>query len=535
MNTGLASADILWPKKVSGQEIDDLSKAAEMLMCAIQANTMPVIIGDYDADGITATAILYKLFAYYGITAETVIPRRFTDGYGISERIVSQYRNRLLICVDNGITADDAIRAARRNGNTVVILDHHLPSAELPDANVIVDPHVQPESNGFVDYCAAGICLKLAELMLESTVKLDLWRKASADELLLSLRVLACIGTLADVMPLTGDNRRIVKDGLSIINNDALFLYLHSGIRALLNLADTPYDEDTIKFKIGPILNAPGRLYNGGSTSSLKAVTETDMRQAVEYAGKMREINERRKALTAEWTAVAERKMHAIQDTAYAVVLHLLGIPEGLSGVVAGKIAKEYARPAIVLASSGGLLKGSARSVQGLDLSGLPGLLGPYCVSIGGHAGAAGLSLKPEQLPRLQDELEAFVRESGWTPEQPSLLYDMEIGEVDALRLLREQEQYAPYGEGVEKPVFLLKGFHAEVRHGQPYRFLGPDKSHLKLCGKNLEIIGFSLAEKYSSMGFPQKIDLIGTLMENRFQGNITCQFQAFDMKLPVK
>ena len=177
---------------------------------------MPVVIvGDYDADGVTATAILVKLLHHFGVSPRAIIPRRFTNGYGITHSLVEGISHSLLITVDNGIAAVEPIQAAKAAGNVVLILDHHLPQAEIPPADVIVDPHLHPERNGYEHYCGAGLAYKLAEYLC---------REASSQEkkdLFFDLLVLACLGTLADVMPLTGDNRRLVMSGLAVINRDS--------------------------------------------------------------------------------------------------------------------------------------------------------------------------------------------------------------------------------------------------------------------------------------------------------------------------
>ena len=293
--------DLLSPFPVAPEEVEGIPAAADLIVrCALQGGMPVVIVGDYDADGVTATAILVKLLRHLGVEPETIIPRRFTHGYGITTPLIQGISHSLLITVDNGIAAPEPIRVAKAAGNVVLILDHHLPQAELPPADVIVDPHLHPERNGYEHYCGAGLAYKLAEYLCGEE------EPEEKKKLFFDLLVLACLGTLADVMPLTGDNRRLVMSGLQVINRESWYRQLSPGLRAVLDLASRPYTEDTIKFQTAPILNATGRLFDAGSSSVLKALLETGEAAAVAYAAKMKAINQRRKDLVAQWLAAVE-------------------------------------------------------------------------------------------------------------------------------------------------------------------------------------------------------------------------------------
>ena len=298
--SGLTEEELLSPSHIEPNRIQNIPEAAECIRaCAITQGMPVVIVGDYDADGITSTAILVKLLGHFGVRTKTIIPKRFTDGYGISESLIQGITNSLIITIDNGVSAIEPIRAAKAAGNTVIVLDHHLPQDTLPEADLIVDPHIFPEKNGYEHYCGAGLAYKLAEFLCASE------SSQQKKGLFFDLLVLACIGTLADVVPLTGDNRYLVIAGLQVINHKTWFYQLSSGIQAILNLADRPYDEDTIKFQIAPILNAAGRLYNAGSSSVLKALLSEDDTQSLVFASKMKQINEERKRLVTHWLTIA--------------------------------------------------------------------------------------------------------------------------------------------------------------------------------------------------------------------------------------
>lgn len=205
-----------------------------------------------------------------------------------------------------------------------------------------MDPHLHPERNGYEHYCGAGLAYKLAEYLC---------REASSQEkkdLFFDLLVLACLGTLADVMPLTGDNRRLVMSGLTVINRDSWYQQISPGLKSVLDLSPRPYTEDTIKFQTAPILNATGRLFDAGSASVLKALITTEPAAAAGYAAKMKAINQRRKDLVAQWLAAVEEAA-AGQEEAPILLVRCQGIPEGIVGIVAGKLSEAHQRPCLRL------------------------------------------------------------------------------------------------------------------------------------------------------------------------------------------
>ena len=232
--TGVSPEELINPPKVNPAAIPGLCHAARLIEQSVAAKTPIVIVGDYDADGITSTAImLHLLMALGAASIRYTIPKRFTDGYGLSEKMISNVHDSLIITVDNGIAAAEAIEAAQQQNNRVIVLDHHLPQEIIPSADVLVDPHVDPDKNPFTGYCGAGLSYKLAELMFQ---KLE---GKEAEKQWANITVLACLGTIADVMPMLGDNRRIVKDGLHVMNDEAALQMLTPGlqqVRQILSL-----------------------------------------------------------------------------------------------------------------------------------------------------------------------------------------------------------------------------------------------------------------------------------------------------------
>lgn len=515
--------ELLAPCPVPPEAIDGIPAAADLIVrCALQGDMPVVIVGDYDADGVTATAILVKLLHHFGVSPRAIIPRRFTNGYGITHSLVEGISHSLLITVDNGIAAVEPIQAAKAAGNVVLILDHHLPQAEIPPADVIVDPHLHPERNGYEHYCGAGLAYKLAEYLC---------REASSQEkkdLFFDLLVLACLGTLADVMPLTGDNRRLVMSGLTVINRDSWYQQISPGLKSVLDLSPRPYTEDTIKFQTAPILNATGRLFDAGSASVLKALITTEPATAAGYAAKMKAINQRRKDLVAQWLAAVEEAA-AGQEEAPILLVRCQGIPEGIVGIVAGKLSEAYQRPAFVfsdIASAPGLLRGSGRTYGDFDLSPLIPVVTPFAESAGGHAGAAGITVSEGQYGPMEQAITQWAQDNRPPAADDTLYYDLDVTEADLPAVLSVLKAHAPYGPGAEKPVLALRGLRLQTRGGQCYRLMGKGHEHLKLFGQVSDAVGFDLTAAYLDLGCPGTVDLLGVVEENQFLGKTSLQFQ---------
>ena len=346
--------------------------------------------------------------------------------------------------------------------------------------------------------------------------------------LFFDLLVLACLGTLADVMPLTEDNRYLVTQGLRIINHDGWYPQLSSGLRAVLNLAQRPYDEDTIKFQIAPILNAAGRLYNAGSTSVLKALLSQDEAQAAGFAAKMQQINERRKTLVTQCLEQAQVAASYRADDPILIIC-CEGIPEGIIGILAGKLSEAYQKPAFVfspIASLSGILKGSGRSYGDYDLFPLLQVVAPYVETAGGHTGAAGISVAQESYEEMAAAIQAYAVEHPPAEPDDSLYYDLELREEELPLALNELKALAPYGPGVEKPVLMVRDYQLLPKGYHSHRLMGRSNEHIKLFGTQSDAVGFHLSQTYQELGSPECVDLLGTVGENRFQGRTTLQFQ---------
>lgn len=518
-NTGMPADIFLDDTRVP--RLHNLEETAKMIRKYLSEHANPnvIIVGDYDADGDTSTSIMYWTFKALRVTPKIRIPRRFSEGYGMSVKIIEELPDSdgLIITVDNGISSSDAVTLAKKKGYTVIVTDHHLPPVDdagnmmLPPADIILDPHVYPEKSEFEDYCGAGIAYRLAQELLPGVN-------------LVQLLVLASIGTVSDVMPLVGANRRLVKDGLAAINKRKCV----PGLNALLEKLKADHlNEDDYGFTLGPIFNASGRLFDDGAMRVIDILTSgSDNTELPAKAEKLIDVNNVRKGLVREGVALAET---FISEKRPIVISHE-SFHEGIIGIIAGHLCEKYDCPVIVFTKSNtqqGVLKGSGRSNEThlknvLDKvhskTGDSVLLG-----YGGHAGAAGLSIRETELHTFT---KVFAEECGEISSSKSqVMYDLELTDEKKLFSITEElKVYAPYGEGNPKIIFH-KVF--DVLEGQ-YRVIG-DGTHFMIKLPDITLMGFGMREKYEAMCKPTKIECIGHITENWYNNNLSYTFEIID------
>lgn len=521
--SGQTELELLSPDTVPPDCVDGIPEAARATQFAIE-NKIPVkIVGDYDVDGITSTAILTKLLNYYGVEPSTYIPKRFTDGYGVSERILAGVKNTLIITVDNGIAAGDVLDKAVEEGrNGVVVLDHHLPDGREPkNAIAVVDPYLHPDLNEFTEYCGAGLAFKLAEYMLLDEPL------ATAEKLLNDIQVLACFGTIADSMPLIGDNRRIVMDGIALVNSGRAML--SQGISQLLTIGcnGSEFSVETVSYNIAPLINAPGRLYNAGGTSSLKMLMCDDPIEAQTYGAKMVQINKQRQTQVNTWMKKIQETLSKSTEEIAPVVVFEPEMPEGLVGLVAGKLASTYHCPAIVMVQGeNGIVKGSARTYGEFHIKDMLDTMSSLFTTYGGHAGAAGISLMQSDIEEFRQKVRAYFKDYQTSGGGEYILYDVVLAPEDVPAALEVIKKYQPLGQGVPNPVCRINQFSVDA----PF-YMGADKSHIKFPGQNFAAVAFGMAGQYVQQGEPKSIDMVGTIGENTFQGRTTTQIMLQDFK----
>lgn len=526
--TGMNEQELLNDVKV--YHINNMQEAMALFTDAVIKRYMIIFHTDYDGDGINCANIARNLASILGITdsVKVVVPRRFSDGYGVQVRHVEAYAEwgcKFLILADNGIAAIEPVKRAKELGMKVIILDHHekfvndQKEVVLPDADVLCDPHVTGAD--FVDYCGAG----LMYIFANSIVSTCPWLSDGAKEKFHAVTsVYAAIGTIADVVSLTGENRRIVKAGIK----NALAGRASTGMMELLKDANM-LDRITapqMAFFLCPMFNAYGRLDDGGSAEVSDATSYMGVHdESIENnCQTIKDKNEERKKLAEEAFARAVDYINAnnLQNERFIVFVDEDG-SAGINGLTAGKITEKYRRPSIVVSPTidDNILKGSGRSRYWANLKKILDQSNEFIEKYGGHPGACGITLT-------RDKINDFIKAvNDLTPEAPAeeqsdiILYDKECRVVNLRKMFEETEKYQPFGEGNPEIVFRIddidivgkKRYRAEgVDY---YQFMGANKQHVKLFANGFQLIWFGGAEEYKKMGCPLKVSVLGTLNEN--------------------
>lgn len=431
--------------------LKDMDKAVERILRAIDGGETIVVFGDYDVDGVTATALLYQHLKGMGATVKCMLPSREGDGYGLSRSALKSIHEKgygLIVTVDNGISAVAEADYAAELGIDLVITDHHLPPKTLPRAVAVVDPRREDDTSPFKGFSGAGVAFKLC-------AALD---GCDPEEMLEYCGDLAAIGTVADVMPLTGENRTLVRAGLAALQNTE-----RAGINALLEaagLAGKPVTAENISFAIAPRLNAAGRMDSAVTALQLVLCEEDD--RAAELAETLGEINLARQTTEQQIAATVDAQLTAEPSLAEdrVVLVWGRGWHPGVIGIVASRLVERTGRPSIVITiDEHGEAKGSGRSTDGFDLHGCIAACSDLLIRYGGHSMAAGLSVREENLPALRRRMNEWAARECPVPRRTPLEADLSI-RLDKLSVEAVQglEKLAPYGNGNPSPVFLLEG-----------------------------------------------------------------------------
>lgn len=516
LNTGLSREELYAPE--SKPFIYNLQEAASLFQ---DNKGLPItIVGDYDADGICGTAILYHACRFLGITPVLRLPKRLSEGYGLSVKIIDEIPTPgLVITVDNGIAALDAIAKAKEKGLKVIVIDHHEPVMEdgkavLPCADVVVDPKADSVS-AYRGYCGAGLACRFAE---EVTGRESM-----------ALLILASIATVADIMPLTGANRMLVRRGIAALNKG----YGVPGLKALAatNKQFGHFDEGNYGFWFGPIFNANGRLEDNGAAKVLRLLTmdygDAKMSACVR---KVLHMNEQRKELAKEQTMFAEMLLEDMDGNVERPIVVSDPIFEpGIVGIIAGRLSEKHQCPVLVFSERDGIMKGSGRSIPEVNLkSVLDSLDSNLMLGYGGHSGAAGVSIRAEDFGKFRD---AFKKSVGTLPEKNTdvMYYDIDIRREEVSSIADAQKALAPFGEGNPKPVLRMI-----VDTGQyTYARIGDGSSFsLKEKGRDIgfSIIGFDMSREYESLK-PKTMECLGMVNENWYDDKLSYQFELVSFK----
>jgi single-stranded-DNA-specific exonuclease len=469
--------------------LTDLRRAAERILQAISAREKMVVFGDYDVDGITSSALLWRVLRKLGADVETFLPLRMEEGYGLSqdgvERCLELHHPAVLIAVDCGTTATPQVAWLRERGIDVVIIDHHALPHDLPVAHALVNPIRDPDLK--LEYLASvglvfKVCHGLLKLMGDGSARVDLREYLD----------FVAVGTVADIVPLIEENRVLVRRGLRQLERSQW-----AGLRALIEVSQVtfPVTAQDVGFRLGPRLNASGRL--GDAMRSLRLLQTDDRAEAVAIASELNRNNRERQTVELETFQQAEAQLQERYDPArdWGIVLSGPNWHWGVIGIVASRLQKRYHRPTVVIGlNEEGLGKGSGRSIDGISLVRALRDCSEDLELFGGHDMAAGLNIRAERVDAFRRNFSRHVREQAGDGEvfQPALTLSgaISLPEVNE-QLYRKFEELAPFGRMNPEPIFLFEA----VKYTRPAYFFG--RNHVKLFVRGdqdeIEAVGFGL------------------------------------------
>ena len=496
--------------------LHDMDKAVDRIRQAVEQGELILVYGDYDADGMTSASIVKESLEQLGAECLVYLPNRFTDGYGPNDSVykyfIGQQGVSLIVTVDNGVAGHEAIDLAQSMGVDVIVTDHHSMPEVLPDAYAIVHPEHPEADYPFKQLAGCGVAFKLACALLE--------------EVQVELLDLVAIGTIADMVSLTDENRIMVQYGLEVLRNTQRI-----GLQELFEIAgisSSDITEETVGFQLAPRLNALGRLADPNPAIDL--LTGFDDEEVHEIALMIQEKNEERKEIV---QAIYEEAKSLVDPNKSVQVLAKEGWNPGVLGIVAGRLLEELGQTVIVLNIEDGRAKGSARSIEAVNIF---EALDPHrsiFLAFGGHAGAAGMTLEVEQLDALSEILETYVKDKGIAAKGKSRLYLDEELDLESLSLdtVKSFEKLAPFGMDNQKPVFYIRDFQVENA-----RSMGAGDSHLKLKiskgTANFEVVAFGQGAKATEFAQTKQLELAVTLSVNQWNGQTTLQLMMVDARV---
>ena len=516
-----------------------IKDAASSIEAAMKANMPIKVVGDYDCDGQNFLIIMGLIFRAYGYSNYTLrAPKRISEGYGLSDKIVDEIiKTPMGLCIlgDNGIKAISQVQRLIDFGWDVIILDHHEASDNgvLPPAGIIIDPAAIEQSK-FHCFCGAGLAYKLA-----CEMKID-------KKIMKQISSFAAIATVADSVDLIDsktkayDNYMIIKRGLKTMLDGGVTKGLYVLLRKIgLDYAIT---EKNLGYLVGPIFNAPGRLIDDGSNLVIGLMLDDSSSFSVleAKADTLIALNNKRKEIEAAVVEKVNKQIHEEEISQLGatpkgiVVVFSEETPEGVAGLISGQLTQERKIPSIAFACSGDpdIIKGSARSCNGVNMIELLNKHNSLIKAYGGHAGAAGLSIYRNNFDAFKKELEDAI--GPYVQQEEIAFYDYEILQSDVQAVYKQIQKFAPFGNGNPEPIFRIKDFASCAQQsGEQFRILGAKKKTIKIFGFDCDLINFTGKglEEFEKKNFPSSVDVIGTLNENSFHGKKSLQMNFSAIK----
>lgn len=509
--------------------MQDMDKAVERLHEAITSNQKILVYGDYDVDGATAVSLMYTFLSNLTSSLDFYIPDRSDEGYGISYKAIdwaAENNFNLMITLDCGIKAVEKVAYATKKGIDVIICDHHLPESELPAAIAVLDPKREDCNYPFDDLSGCGVGFKLVQAYAQT-------HNIPFEELL-PLLDLIVVSIASDLVSIVDENRILAYYGLKRLNENP-----RKGLLAMIQLSGLEPGHltiDDIVFKIGPRINAAGRMESGDLAVELLTATEDE--KAKEVAEEINRQNNERKSIDRKTTkqAIEMVRTGGCLSTQNATIVYNPKWHKGVVGIVASRLVEAFYKPTIVLTKSNGFVTGSARSVHGFDLYDAIENCSDLLENFGGHLYAAGLTMKEENLPVFCERIEDFIA------DRISKKMLVPIVNIDARlnfsqitpKFFRVLKQFQPFGPGNQAPLFLTEN----VYDNGNARKVGADGGHLKLeliqeshPYLHRGAIAFNMAEHYDHIKSGKPIDVCYSIIENYYRGSVTPQLRVKDLR----
>ena len=507
----------------------DMDKAVKRLRTAITTEEGILVYGDYDVDGTTAVALVYSFLRRYSTNVDFYIPDRYEDGYGLSYRGIDWAKEHgfsLIITLDCGIKANEKVDYAASLGLDVIICDHHLPESTIPAAVAVLDPKREDDNYPFDDLSGCGVGFKLVQAYSR---EYDI-----PFETLIPLLDLLVVSISADLVSMTGENRVLAHFGLRQLNENP-----RKGLQAIATLSKLEPGHlsiDDIVFKIGPRINAAGRMESG--RLAVELLTSSDEHSAAVVGEKINDNNNERKSIDREITQEALEMVQswAALSSSAATIVYNPNWNKGVGGIVASRLVEAFYKPTIVLTKSNDFITGSARSVAGFDLYEAIDSCADLMENFGGHVYAAGLTLREENLPEFVRRIEEFISKRI-TQEMltPFTEIDarLEFSQITP-KFFRLLKQFQPFGPGNTNPVFQTEN----VYDGGKGRKVGADGVHMKLDlidekqpFHQIPAIAFNMSEYFDYIKAGNPFDICYSIVENYYRGNSTLQLRIKDIR----
>lgn len=504
--------------------LNDMQKAVDRILKSVSAHEKITVYGDYDADGVTSTAILYKFLRSIGANAEYYIPDRISEGYGLNIKAINRLAKngtKLMITVDCGITSVGEVEFAKTQGISVIITDHHTCKEELPRAEAVINPKRPDSTYPFDGLAGVGVAFKL---ILALAVQLGM----NSKEIFTQYADLAAIGTIADVVPLIDENRIIADKGIKAITETK-----NAGIKALFAVAGAdgkPITSTSVAFSITPRINAAGRL--GSAKTAVELLTEEDCEKAYETARILDELNCKRRMMEQDILSEAMEQIASFESEQYVYVLSHDGWHHGVIGIVASRICDRFYRPCILISSEDGKGKGSGRSIEEMNLFDALTECDDILTAFGGHSQAAGLSVRTDKISEFRNAINLYAKKQFENKQLiPKIKIDCNLNPSSiTLGAAKTIAKLEPFGSGNENPVFSAEGMKI-VSVSQ----MGADGKHLRLCVSygdyTFNCAGFGMGELCEKLSVGQTVDIAFTMNVNVYRDEENLQLLLKDIR----